>query len=103
MANNKDTKAGLGSPTGVDEGLFAPVQSPPQEQPQTARQPVQEVNDQTEREKKTLTFDPTTVDLLDDLKRFYKRQTRRSVSYGEILDKAVYELAIKEGLAENNP
>ena len=103
MANKRNDKyAGLGQPEveGV-EGLFTVSDKPHAEPsaPVPARhvQPVEQPS-QAERVKSSVALDPKTIDLLNEIKLIARKKESRFVSFGELLDQAVIDLAKKMGI-----
>ena len=108
MATKHEKRTGLGDPApeGV-EGLFAVSE---QEERQVARVGEEKSGaassseqsadeDQAERIKTSLFLSPETVDLLNLLKPKARKREGRFVSFGELIDTAIKELAEKMDVA----
>ena len=93
----KSKRPGLGEPNieGA-EALFQFPQPPAVELENKQDEEVpKEKETENRRVKKNFFVLEATVDLLDDLRKLARKRENRSVSYGNLVDRAVYELAQK--------
>ena len=107
MSAKRTTTSGLGQPQAAGlEGLFevAPteteqtpvlVQQSKQEPPTSVPESNQQKKGKKKREKTSVSLSLETLDLLQELKLEARRQEKQFISIGELMDKAVRDLAIK--------